>query len=75
MLILTRKPRESIIIGDDIKITVTEVNGRQVRLAIHAPRHIRVDREEIRAQRKMRHPSDADAPPIYIADYDFDPRN
>ncbi len=46
-LILTRRKDESIIIGDDITITVLGVKGNQVRLAINAPEHIAVHREEI----------------------------
>ena len=47
MLILTRKPGEVIRIGDNIIITVTGVQGNQVRLGITAPREIPVHREEI----------------------------
>lgn len=47
MLILTRKLGESITIGDDIKVSVLGVHGRQVRLGIEAPPHIVVHREEI----------------------------
>lgn len=47
MLILMRREGESIMIGDDITVTVLGVQGRQVRLGITAPRHIEVNREEI----------------------------
>lgn len=47
MLILTRKLGESITIGDDIKITVLGIHGRQVRLGIIAPQKVVVHREEI----------------------------
>lgn len=47
MLVLTRKRDESIIIGDDIKITVVDVRGDQVKIGIDAPRSIPVHREEI----------------------------
>lgn len=47
MLILTRKLGESITIGDDIKVSVLGVHGRQVRLGIEAPPNIVVHREEI----------------------------
>lgn len=47
MLILTRKLGESITIGEEIKITVLECQGKQVKLGIIAPRHVKVHREEI----------------------------
>jgi carbon storage regulator len=47
MLILTRKTNESIIIGDNVKVTVLGVNGHQVRLGVDAPIEISVHREEI----------------------------
>jgi carbon storage regulator len=47
MLVLTRKTDESIIIGDDIRITVVEVRHDQVKLGIAAPRDIPVHREEV----------------------------
>ncbi len=47
MLILTRKLGESIIIEDNIKITVVDINKQQIKLGIDAPRHIAVNREEV----------------------------
>ena len=47
MLILTRKSGESITIGDDVKITVIEVKGKQVRIGIDAPRNYIIHREEV----------------------------
>ena len=47
MLILTRKLGESITIGDDIKVTVLGVFGRQVRLGVDAPPAVIVHREEV----------------------------
>ena len=47
MLILTRKVGEAVTIGDDIKVQVVEVKGRQVRLGITAPSEWSVHREEI----------------------------
>lgn len=47
MLVLTRRPGDSITIGDDIVVTVLEVSGTHVRVGITAPRHVRILREEI----------------------------
>ena len=47
MLVLTRKPRQQIMIGDEIKINIVEVQGDSVRLAIDAPRTVRIYRGEI----------------------------
>jgi carbon storage regulator len=47
MLVLTRRVGEQIIIASDIQITVTAIKGERVRLGIKAPRHVRVDREEV----------------------------
>ncbi len=47
MLILTRRIGESIMIGDEVTISVLEVKGGQVRIGINAPRSIEVHREEI----------------------------
>ena len=50
MLILTRKPGESLRIGDDVRITVVEIKGNQVRIGIAAPRSFPIYREEIYLQ-------------------------
>lgn len=52
MLVLARSRDQSIIIGDDIKITVVEVRGNKVRLGIDAPQGVTVHREEIYRQIK-----------------------
>lgn len=51
MLILTRRPKERLRIGESIVITVLRLRGNQVRIGIEAPRHIAVDREEIHARK------------------------
>ena len=47
MLVLTRKPRQQIMIGDDIIVNVVEVQGENVRIAIEAPRDVKIYRGEI----------------------------
>jgi carbon storage regulator len=47
MLVLTRKPDQSIMVGNDIEITILEVRGEQVRLGIRAPRSVTVHRKEV----------------------------
>jgi carbon storage regulator len=52
MLILTRRPVETIYIGDEVTVTVLGVVGNQVRFGIEAPRHIVIDRAEIHERKK-----------------------
>lgn len=47
MLVLTRKLNESIMVGDNVKITIVDVKGDQVKLGITAPREVAVHREEV----------------------------
>lgn len=47
MLVLSRRLGETLIIGDDIKITVLGISGNQVRLGIAAPKDVSVHREEV----------------------------
>ena len=47
MLVLTRRANQSIMIGDDIVVTVLDVRGDQVRIGIKAPRSVDVHREEV----------------------------
>lgn len=59
MLILTRRPGESLTIGDDVVVTVVSVTGNQIRLGITAPREVRVLREEV--YKAMQEENQADA--------------
>ena len=47
MLILTRRVGETLMIGDEVKVTVLGVKGNQVRIGVDAPRDVTVHREEI----------------------------
>lgn len=47
MLILTRRIGETLMIGDEVSVTVLGVKGNQVRIGVNAPRHVSVHREEI----------------------------
>lgn len=52
MLALSRKANESIIIGNDIEVTILEIKGEQVKIGISAPKSVPVYREEVYAQIK-----------------------
>jgi len=60
VLILTRRPTQTVAIGNDVTITVLEIRGRQVRIGINAPRGITVLREEIVEKARTRRTPDAD---------------
>ena len=47
MLVLSRKAEESMYIGNDIKITVLDIRGGQVRIGITAPQEVKIHREEV----------------------------
>ena len=47
MLVLTRKPDERVLIGDDIVVTILDARGDGVRIGIDAPRGIRIQRDEV----------------------------
>lgn len=65
MLIITRRPGEKVMVGDDVVIEVIEVSGQSVRIGIAAPRAIPVYREEIwdavKAEKSVAAPLD---PPV-----------
>ncbi|MGZ4454354.1 MAG: carbon storage regulator CsrA [Nocardioides sp.] len=50
MLVLSRRPGESVVLGEDITITILEVRGDVVRVGIDAPRSLKVHRAELGAQ-------------------------
>lgn len=58
MLILTRKPGETLVLGDNITVTVLSVRGNQVRIGVNAPKDVHVNREEIHIKKEK---ADADA--------------
>lgn len=47
MLVLTRKPGEGIIVGENIKVTIVEVRGGGIRIGIEAPREQKIYRQEV----------------------------
>jgi carbon storage regulator len=62
MLILTRRVGETLMVGDDVTVTVLGVKGNQVRIGVNAPKDIAVHREEIyerikKEQAAAEHPS------------------
>jgi carbon storage regulator len=70
MLILTRRVGETLVIGDDVTVTVLGVKGNQVRIGVEAPKHISVHREEIyeRIKReKEQGGQGTDTPPVAAA--------
>ncbi len=69
MLILTRRIGETIVVGDDVLVTVLSIKGNQVRIGIQAPPSVSVDREEIHelkvAEREGRKsPHQAESPSV-----------
>ena len=60
MLILTRRPTQTVAIGNDITVTVLEIRGRQVRIGVTAPRDTTVQRKEIIENARAGRTLDAD---------------
>ena len=58
MLILTRRVGETLMIGDDVTVTVLGVKGNQVRIGVNAPKDVSVHREEIYERIKQEDQSD-----------------
>jgi len=74
MLILTRRVGETVMIGDEVTITVLGVKGNQVRVGINAPKSVAVHREEIYERIKREQQGQGDAPssgdkPKHTAEY------
>lgn len=61
MLVLSRRPGESLRIGHEVTVTVIEVRGDQVRIGIDAPREVPVNREEIYRELEAENTAAADA--------------
>jgi len=62
MLILTRKRGETVLIGDDVTVTVLGVKGQQVRIGIDAPKDVEIHREEVVTRRNAKEDDDLEAP-------------
>lgn len=67
MLILTRRVGESLVIGDNVNVTVLGVKGNQVRIGVNAPKDIAVHREEIYQRIQQEREASADAEPQQTA--------
>lgn len=62
MLVLTRKPGEAIVIGDDVEIEIVAIGGGKVRVGITAPRSTTVHRKEVYVELQAEAGADADEP-------------
>lgn len=64
MLVLTRRVGETLIIGDNIKLTVVGLKSGQVRLGIEAPKEVQIQREELLLKEKDAQETQSEAPPV-----------
>jgi carbon storage regulator len=62
MLILTRRVGETLMVGDEVTVTVLGVKGNQVRIGVKAPKHVSVHREEIYERIQAEQKSEPDGP-------------
>ncbi|MBZ2188256.1 MAG: carbon storage regulator CsrA [Alcanivorax sp.] len=62
MLILTRRVGETLMVGDDVTVTVLGVKGNQVRIGVNAPKEVAVHREEI--YMRIQHEKTTDGDPV-----------
>jgi carbon storage regulator len=67
VLVLTRKSNQSIMIGDDIEVSVLAIMGEKVRIGIEAPRSVPVFRKEVYVEIQRDRNSDDDAPDVESA--------
>jgi carbon storage regulator len=66
MLVLSRKPGETVVIGGGIKVTVVEVKGNRVRLAVEAPDQVRILRAELACWQDEGANGDEPAEPVFL---------
>jgi len=68
MLVITRKTSESILIGDDIEIVVTEIGAERVRIGINAPKGVPILRKELLETRELNREASAASGPKEMAE-------
>lgn len=68
MLVLTRKRNESIVVGDNIEITVVDIQGDQVRIGINAPKSVSIHRKEIYLEIQTENKKAADVKKVNLKD-------
>nr|WP_276568484.1 carbon storage regulator CsrA [Acetivibrio saccincola] len=67
-MVLTRKKNESIVIGDNIEITVVDIQGDQVRIGINAPKSVSIHRKEIYLEIQAENKKAADVKKVNLKD-------